>query len=238
MNVDNDMLTLYALGHLTPEGEAAVELHLQRHPEDAALVAGYLEALAGLVFELPPEALPEDGEARLLARVRGSTQGYRPPAVIVLPAPDAPLDEARPRAPNVWLGVLAAAAVVVLLSLTVFRLPASNLVAAWQLQRYQNQAGAVSYTLESEGGATRLGTLVRLGAGQVFVALEEPPAAGQVYQAWDIAEAPTSMGTFAGRTFLSEAAIAQGHTFGVTLEPPGGSEQPTSTPITLAEVSR
>lgn len=239
MNVTEDVLLSYAMGHLSPEEEAAVELHLQRHPADAATVAGYLETLTELVFDLPPEPLPEDGEAQLLARVRASAQTYRPPAVIVLPAP--PLERTlelsrRGRTAEVLLGVLAAAAVAALFCLTVFKEPVSDAVFAWQLQRYQNQPGAVSYALEAQEAEGQLGTLIRLGSGQVFVVLNAPPESGRVYQAWDIAEAATPLETFGGRTFLSRAAVPQGHTFGVTLEPPGGSPQPTSAPITLAEL--
>jgi anti-sigma factor RsiW len=237
--VTDDMLISYALGHLTPEEEAAVELHLQRTPQDALRVAAYLDTLADLVFELPPEPLPQGGEEALLARVRGASQPRRIPPVIVLPAPPVadPVYQPPVWRPNV-LGALAAAAVVALLYLGVANLSMTEPVRAWQLQRYASQAGARSYPLSSAEGEAPLGTLVRFASGHVYVSLAQPPAAGQVYQAWDIAEAPASMGTFAGRTYLSSGELALGHTFGVTLEPPGGSEQPTSTPLTLVEVVR
>ena len=40
MSIDDDVLVSYALGHLSPEDEAAVAEHLRTHPEDAARVAG------------------------------------------------------------------------------------------------------------------------------------------------------------------------------------------------------
>lgn len=231
----DDLLLGYAMGHLTPEEEAAVELHLQRTPQDAAKVAAYLDTLADLVFDLEPEPLPQGGEAALLARVRGTPLSAKPPPIIVLPVPEPHREVARQRRalpPGTW-SVLAAAAVVALIYLGVRVVPTTEPFLAWQLNRYESQAGAATYVLAAAEGERPLGTLVRLSSGRVYVSLDQSPNAGQVYQAWDIAEAPVGIGTFDGRHFLSDAAVSEGHTFGLTLEPPGGSEQPTTTPITL-----
>ncbi len=231
----DDQLISYALGHLTPQEEAAVELHLQRTPQDAAKVAGYLEVLAGLAFALEPDALPIGGEEALLARIHSPAQGVARPRVVVLPVPEpqvSRLPRRPPRYSGLW-SVLAAAAVLALIYVGVRVVPTTEPFLAWQLDRYESQPGAASFVLEAAEGARALGTLVQLSNGRVYVSLERPPAPGQVYQAWDIAEAPASMGTFSGRDYLSDAAIAPGHTFGLTLEPPGGSPQPTTTPVTL-----
>lgn len=231
MSVNEDILISYALGHLTSEEEAQVEAQLQAHPEDAATVAAYLESLSELVLALPPEPLPENGEAKLLARVRA--------APAVSGAPEEP-HAAPPRRPLVlryaWVGALAAAAALALVYLSVFSPLDPDVRLARELQNYQSEPGAVSYALTGEGQPEPLGTLVRLDDGRVFVALEAPPEGERVYQAWDIAEAPVSLGTFEGRTFLSSDAVSEGNTFGLTLEPPGGSEQPTTTPLTLLEL--
>lgn len=224
MSVNEDTLISYALGHLTPEEEAEVEAQLRAHPEDAATLTAYQELLSELVLALPPEPLPERGEAELLARVRA------------VPAAESAPPSRPPVLRYAWLGALAAAAVVALLYLSVLSPPDPDARVARELQNYQSQPGAVSYPLSAQGQPEPLGTLVRLGDGRVFVALSEPPEGERVYQAWDIAEAPVSLGTFDGRTFLSSDAVAEGHTFGLTLEPPGGSEQPTSTPLTLLEL--
>ena len=265
MNITEDILVSYAFGHLGTEEEAVVETHLNAHPEDAATVVGYLDSLTGLVLTLPPQPLATTGKTELLARVRSAellarvrdadrvaapiaaptpepTQqptwthatGATPPPVVVLPR--AP--ETDPPRPSVlrrygWLGALSAA-VVALLYLTLSSTlldPDARTVRA--LREYQAQPGAASYALE--GSEEPLGTLVQLQDGRVFVALGAPPAEG-VYQAWAIGDAPVSLGTFDGRTFLSPDAVAAGQTFGVTLEPPGGSEQPTTTPLALLEL--
>jgi len=261
VNITEDILVSYAFGHLGTEEEAVVETHLNAHPEDAATVGGYLDSLTGLVLTLPLEPLATTGKTELLARVRSAEllarvrdadrvsaptatpslepvatdiTGTTPPPVVVLPR--AP--ETDPPRPSVlrrygWLGALSAA-VVALLYLTLSSTlldPDARTVRA--LREYQVQPGAASYALE--GSEKPLGTLVQLQDGRVFVALGAPPTEG-VYQAWAIGDAPVSLGTFDGRTFLSPDAVAAGQTFGVTLEPPGGSEQPTTTPLTLLEL--
>ena len=254
MTVDQDMLISYALGHLTPQDEVEVVRHLEAHPEDAALVSDYLESLADFALLLAPETLPETGEADLLARIRGETPPAttpvtqpvtesetpvtppeptrspdpEPPPVIVVPTP--------PRRNIWWLAGLGAAAVAALLYFGILPLVDPDVTYTRELEQYQAEPGAVSYTLTQEGQAEPLGTLVRLQNGRVFVSLETPPAENRVYQAWNIGDAAVSLGTFTDRSFLSQAEVPVGNTFGLTLEPPGGSDQPTTTPLTLIEL--
>lgn len=236
MSIDNDVLIGYALGHLSPGDEAAVARHLRTHPEDAARVAGYLETFADLALTLEPEALPATGEADLLSRVRQVAPTPSPtskpgpvavPPVVVLP------ERRRGRGTAWWLSGLAAAAVLAGVYLTVLSPDAR---VARELRAYRAEPGAASYTLAQEGQPDPLGTLVRLQDGRVFVALDAPPTEPQVYQVWSIVDVPESLGTFSGRTFVSGKPVAAGATFGLTLEPPGGSPAPTSTPLVLLEL--
>ncbi len=225
MSIDDDILIGYALGHLSPEDEAAVARHLRANPEDAARVAGYLGTFADLTLTLEPEALPETGEAELLSRVRGTNPSPEPAAV-----PPVVLPRRGGRGTGWWLSGLSAAAVLAGFYLSVLSPDAR---VARELRAYRTEPGATSYALAQEGQPEPLGTLVRLQDGRVFVALEAPPTEPRVYQAWSIVDVPEPLGTFADRTFLSEEPVAAGATFGLTLEPPGGSDAPTSTPLTL-----
>lgn len=243
MSVDQDLLIGYALGHLAPREEAEVAGYLAAHPGDATLVSGYLESLADFALELTPEPLPETGEADLLARVRGETAATTPPTPVT---PDVQTDTAtdpapppvivvptRPRPALWWLAGLGAAAVAALLYFGILSLVGPDVTYTRELEQYQAEPGAVSYTLTQENRTEPLGTLVRLQNGRVFVSLKSPPAENRVYQAWNIGDAAVSLGTFTDRSFLSQAEIPVGNTFGLSLEPPGGSDQPTTTPLTL-----
>jgi hypothetical protein len=83
----------------------------------------------------------------------------------------------------------------------------------------------------------RVGTLVRLPGDRLFMALDRPPLEGRVYQAWEIAGGvPLSLGVTGEQTLLIDHEATPGSIFGVTQEPPGGSEQPTSEPVALAQL--
>lgn len=103
---------------------------------------------------------------------------------------------------------------------------------AQQLREYQARPGAVTYTLRSSAG--EVGTLVRLANNQLFVVLEAPPEANRVYQVWEIRDdSARSLGTFDQRAFFVSEPLAMGSRFGLTQEPPGGSEEPTGEFLTL-----
>ena len=265
MNITEDILVSYAVGHLSPEEEAVVETYLNAHPGDAATVSGYLDSLTGLVLTLPTQPLATTGKTELLARVRSAellarvrdadrvsapaaaptaerslepvatdpTDTVPPPVVVLPPAPETDPPRLSVLRRYGWLGALSAAVVALLYLTLSATLLDPDARTARALREYGAQPGAASYMLE--GAEEPLGTLVQLQDGRVFAALGAPPAEG-VYQAWAIGDAPVSLGTFDGRTFLSPGAVAAGQTFGVTLEPPGGSEQPTTTPLTLLEL--
>ncbi|MCX7782846.1 MAG: anti-sigma factor [Meiothermus sp.] len=77
----------------------------------------------------------------------------------------------------------------------------------------------------SEGQA--FGTMLWREEGPCLMVLREPPPAGKVYQAWGRKSGadPVSLGVFSGRVFETDY---EGFDFmGVSLEPPGGSPQPT-----------
>jgi anti-sigma-K factor RskA len=79
-----------------------------------------------------------------------------------------------------------------------------------------------------------IGTLVRFTDNHIFLVLDKAAPPSQVYQAWEIVEGqPASLGIWSGRVFETTQALSANSIFGVTLEPPGGSTQPSSTPIIL-----
>ncbi|MCP2013975.1 anti-sigma-K factor RskA [Deinococcus sp. HSC-46F16] len=214
MTPDRDDLLAYALGTLSPAEAARVEAELARDPALRAELRADLDALALLLDDLDPAAvpLPAGAEDALLARVRA--EGGPVPHV----AP-APLPPARP--PRRWpiaVGLVAALALVFAL------LPRPQ---PDPLEAYLETPGAVERSLEADG--ERVGTLVRLPEGRVYVHLSRPLPPERTYQLWRIENGtPVSLGTFERGLLVT---LAPGSTLAVSVEPPGGSPQPTTPPL-------
>lgn len=232
MKVERDHLLASALGQLSPSEEAGVQAALRADPALQAEYQAHLEALALLLDDLDLEAVdvPAHAEDRLLARVRAEAGDIDAPAPAMAResgevSPAGPATEAaaanRPRL--AWwlaapLGLAAALAVFFAL-----RPPADP------LQQYAATPGAVSRQVTADGQS--IGALVRLPDGRVFVKLSRPAQAGRTYQLWRIADGqPVSLGVFGDQGVLT-APIPQNTTLAVSVEPPGGSSQPTTTPL-------
>lgn len=220
MTIDPDQLTAYALGILAPEEEARVQAALEASPELRAQFRAEQEALTALAESLPAVEPPAGAEDRLLARLAAEREREAPAAPAGIPLPVAPAPRPR-RAP--WLP-LAALGLAAALALAFVLRPAAG-----PLQQYARTPGATTETVTANGN--QLGQLVRLPDGRVYLHLNEPAADGRVYQMWQIqAGKPVSLGVFEGQGFLL-AGLPPGATIAVSVEPPGGSPQPTTTPI-------
>ena len=129
-----------------------------------------------------------------------------------------------------WLGLATAAAAVVLVWLSVFE-PGQDAQA--ELEALCAGPANVCQTLTNAQNEP-IGTVARRADNSVLVVFDAEPSPGNVYQAWEIVgDVPRSLGTFDNCVVSVTSPLSAGSTFGVTLEPPGGSPQPTSTPIVL-----
>lgn len=218
MTVDRDQLTAYALGLLSPEEEARLEAALEARPELHAQLEADREALTALLVGTLPAADPPPGaEDRLLARLAAERATPQPP----LREPPGPA-----RRPRWWPAALALAAALALVF--ALRPPADP------LQRYARTPGATTQTVTANGSA--LGQLVRLPDGRAYLHLSQPPQSGRVYQMWRLqGKTPVSLGLFEGQGFLL-TGLPPGTTVAVSVEPPGGSPQPTATPILVQQL--
>ena len=293
MTVDQDILVAYVLGGLSPSEEAAVAQHLRAHPDEAAWVRRSFETLAAYALSNAPEAVPDDAETKLLARIQrapasvaenpaarvtvggsvvsddtvadgalegesksgeptisksvngepvatkvatkaessGATGAEREPEAVEEPGgtQNAPPWTSR----TLWLGLATAAAILVLVWLSVFEPRSQNAQIARELETLCANQTSTCQTL-TNSQSEPIGTVARRADNSFLVVFDNDPPSDNVYQAWEIVgDTPTSLGTFDSRVVNVTASLPAGSTFGVTLEPSGGSPQPTSTPIAL-----
>jgi len=255
-----ELAGLYALDALTPDERAAVDAHLAACSEDHtefATLGGVAPALAAVA---EPVDAPQSLKANVIAAYRADvapklvSTPARVPAPVVRPViADAP----RPRrwqAPN-WMGWAAAAVAVVLLAvISVYGLNLRQQVDQAK-QRADQLAQAVAAmtapgsqvaVLHGSGAAAGVSGFAAFPAsGTGYVVMTDVPAApsGMTYQAWFIADGkPSSAGTMAPTSDGNVVAAGVTPTPGasvvaVTLEPEGGSDQPTSDPIIVGNIT-
>ncbi|WP_161882549.1 anti-sigma factor domain-containing protein [Deinococcus alpinitundrae] len=228
-----EQLSLYAFGLLDGAQAASVERRLTSEPLWQAELRALQDTLAALA---DPAPVPVGSAERLLERVRADREQSEPAQTPLVQS--SPVPPAAPVAANLpltaptrspYLGWLVAVALVAAVA-AVLILPRLSSTPERQLAEYQTQPGAVSTPLTTQGGQS-LGTAVRLKDGRAFVLLVADAPQGRAYQAWQVVgKAPASLGVFKGRSFLS-APLSGPVTLAVSVEPPSGSPQPTTTPI-------
>ncbi|MFB9994119.1 anti-sigma factor domain-containing protein [Deinococcus oregonensis] len=232
MTIDQDQLTAYALGILPPEEEVRVRAAIEADPALRAQLDADLAALVALSESLPETPVPAGAEDRLMTRLHTERAAAGPPTPLTAPSESVPFNAVRPAAaPSarrpLWplmatLGLAAAVTAVLLLR------PADP------VSQYANTPGAVSESVTANG--QNLGQLVRLPDGRAYLYLSSAADAGRVYQLWQIVGGqPASLGVFDGQGILINGLKA-GATIAVSVEPTGGSLQPTTTPILVRQL--
>jgi anti-sigma-K factor RskA len=206
----HELTAAYALDALDPADEAAYEEHLAHCAscqEELALLSGVASALA-------LAAGPADPPDALRGRILEAARAERPNVV--------PL---RPR----WAVPVAAAAAIA--ACAVVGLVAWNVVLHNRLDRTESALRGVP--LHGATGSVVLGVNGR--AALVVANLSAAPK-GRTYEAWVInGKSVAPAGLFRGgeKTVVVQLAhrVSHGAIVGVTVEPAGGSAQPTSQPI-------
>ncbi len=223
----------YALGALLPDEQAEVERHLascSRHPSLASLRVT-AEALAVVAPEMEP---PRGLKSRLMETVRAETEAVRAETEAAPAETRAPA--ARPGLPGRILGLLRS-------PVPGYGLAAAMAVAVAVLL-FSGGGGNETVVRNLEGGGVT-GQVVYVEDQQVAVMRVEgltPAAAGKTYQVWAITEgAPASIGFLevgpqGPATAAMQVQLHEGQVIAVTLEPAGGSAQPTSQPIFSAKI--
>jgi hypothetical protein len=220
-------------------------------PDCARLLAEYSEVAGWLALALEPTALSEGAEERLIQATRGEPDASSrliaeeapagPEQVVALPE-----RSARP-AIGRWRQWVAAASVAALLAAiggaVGWAIAPRGQGAGSQFIAFVARPGAKVVTLAAGGGRS-LAVAFRPGERQAWVVGTglPDPAGGKVYELWYRTGASAPMqpaGTFSPKDGTVVAKVAVGSsfdTFAVSIEPAGGSEQPTTTPIYIVSV--
>lgn len=199
-----DLLPDYLLGQLDPEEARRLEEQLERSPE----LQAELDSLSAALFKLPEQLAPVPPPPGAWWRIRQRLQGRR-----LLP----------------WPRIAAVAAGMALLFAGI------GLYQFYSIRALQAEQAKIAYWLAIPEGRWRtikdaqgegIGTMIWLEDGSCLIVMKDPAPRGRVYQAWGRKDGqPVSLGVFRGR--LYETHFNGFERMGVSLEPPGGSPQPT-----------
>jgi anti-sigma-K factor RskA len=224
-----ELLVAYALGAVPQDEMAEIRAHILECEECMVEADRFADAASSLAFA----ALPEDPPQGFADRVIDLVRAERPAA-----------PERVPAGPRRWRLVegLAFATLLLVVGVLTFTLVDARSDAAYQ-RRVVSALVNSDEGLKLDGGDARA-TLVPSDGEAVFVALglDEPPA-DRTYQLWlmrgDCASGTDCTVVSAG-TFQPRDGVAVLHTSSplqgfdeaaVTVEPEGGSDEPTTTPV-------
>jgi anti-sigma-K factor RskA len=217
-----EVLVAFAMNRLDREEDAAVAAHLREcrlHDAELSELRIVVSALPYIADETPPPDRLRAGLLEAFDREAG-----------VAASPDKPAAAGSPlqrlwRAPQLGYALAAALAIV---ALGLF---------AWNLS-LQGDDDLVVTSIRQ--GDLDLRVLYLADDGIAVLDLSMPPlSADRTYQAWKITEdgravslgVVRNQGTFAFESDLSDAAA-----IAISVEPSGGSPQPTSDPIVVSEL--
>lgn len=238
----DELLALYALGGLEADELTAVNAHLEICPRCQAEADRQQSLVATVAASVPARTPDPQLRAAVLSRI-GAAPLARPaaqPRRAKAPAPS------RARVPRLaWPGWLPAGLTVLMVGLIGWNVYLTSQVMTLQhrVQYNQNALALIAGADTAHFPLRGQGTFAAAG-GNVYVDQQtrdivlvvqklQPLASDQTYQAWLISDqGPTNAGLFRvsengwGMAWL-DVPYEQGSTIGVSVEPRGGSPQPT-----------
>jgi anti-sigma-K factor RskA len=230
MNCDdlNDLLIAFAVDALDREDALAAQQHLETCRKHDVTLAEFTSATEQLALSAPAAEPPSGLRSRLLGAFDDEVAGQSPRRDTVKPERAGVVPFAR-RPAFAWLA--AAALFVAVLGLT-----------TWNVVLQTGENGGTGWSVSAELSGEQVdGHFWYLERQQLAVLrMEGLPQldAGRVYQAWSVREGapPVSLGVLSDDHVIAmEADMAGASAFAITEEPAGGSAQPTTDPIAVAE---
>lgn len=233
MTIDLHSFTApYALDALEPLERARFEAHLETCEDCRAELAGFT-ATAGRLGESLQQAPPPMLRDRLMAEIADTPQRR-----IVVPGRPGRLRRALPGAAvaaAVLVGGFGVGGYVVEhqraedLSVQAADLSDRNLAISTVLGAPDANTQTKSF---DDGGTMRMVSSVSHDSAVVVTSDMPAPADGKVYQLWMIDDSgPISQGVFTTSGTVIMRGVDDANRIAITVEPPGGSEQPTSAPL-------
>ncbi len=213
----HDLSAAYALDALEPEELDAFEEHLATCESCRQAVADFGSVAAELALAGTPASPPPELRDRILDAARAER-----PNVVPL----------RPR----WQRPLVAVAAIAVCAALVLGL--------WNVSLHNQLSSSKNEALTRVPVTGASGSMVVSSNGSAALVLDSLDAAppGKTYEAWVIrgSNAPVPAGLFRGgpgTTFVPiEGSVKRGSVVAVTVEPAGGSPQPTTTPFAQSKV--
>jgi anti-sigma-K factor RskA len=241
-----DLIPAYALDALDPEEKLQVEVLLHTDAEAQKLLAEYQDITSNLILATPARRAPAHLERDLRKRLVASRPAQTAPTPISTPAePPVTILPSRRRT-NIWLPLVAAAAVIAIV------FGAVTLLNRNPAERLYNQIVAMpdhlTMPIPSPDGTTPDGEMVATADGkQAVLRLTRLPElnSDSTFQLWLIdANGAHSGGLFpftgSTSTYYVIVPLTKGvfdyNAFGVSVEPEGGSpspDGPSTTPIVV-----
>ncbi len=233
MTVDlHSLMAPYALDALDREERSRFEAHLDQCVDCQLELAGFTETavrLGDAVSHTPPPALRE----RLLADI-GNTPQERP--IVTALAERRGLRRTLPR--------LAMAAAFLIGAVGV----GGYVVESQNAEAEHSENVAMTTVLSADdvttanktfdtGGSVKMYSSASVDSAVIIAKGLPAPGDGKVYQVWMIDKSgPTSQGTFETNGKMIMKGVAGADRVAVTVEPSGGSKQPTTAPIATIAV--
>lgn len=258
-----ELIINYVLDTLGEAERRAVEATLTTSAEALAMLSEYQETLTGVAMtaprQAPPAGMADRFRERLAREADPTPTASSPPNPRIAAGTTQPQHVQPITRPNMsrkrdsrsirWPAILsAAAAIVVLVGAVYVFLRLSQPDTQTRIAQVINNPAAERFEIPAQAGGSGTVRVVNV-PGQIDAVLEVAlPTIGadQQYQAWFIREASgqtpqviMSGGVFdvpvgePGRVLMAIPDPSRSYVFGITIEPRGGSEQPTSTPIFL-----
>lgn len=227
----DELIGAYAMDALDEADTQAVREHLLECAVHAAEARDLRSTAARLAATAEPMAPPPDLRSRILRAVEAAEPAAAPVDITVA-------RERRRPYPSWYLGAAAAAALI-MVGLVAWNIVLLNRGGGNDVQQLASRAQIVT-SLQAqnvEGGGVVLYFPDEKKALVVGDGMTPLDPARSTYQLWEIdGGQPRSIGLMqADRTGHAVTVVpfegGQGQTLAITVEPPGGSEQPTTQPI-------